>query len=43
MAKDWRKHRDKRHVERFWQAEEDEIGHLVHKPGDEWAFHYYIH
>ena len=27
----------------FWQGEDDEIGHLVHKPGGAWAFHYDIH
>jgi hypothetical protein len=27
-------------VRRFWGDQEDEIGHLVRKPGGSWAFHY---
>jgi hypothetical protein len=27
-------------VRRFWGGDEDEIGHLVRKPGGSWAFHY---
>ena len=38
----WRKARDKCRVRRFWEGEPDEIGHLVHKPGGAWAFHYDI-
>jgi hypothetical protein len=26
-----------------WEGEADEIGHLVHRPGGAWAFHYDIH
>lgn len=42
-AKEWRAHRDLCRVRRFWAGEKDEIGHLVHKPGGAWAFHYDIH
>ncbi|MEZ5841849.1 MAG: hypothetical protein R3D02_16005 [Hyphomicrobiales bacterium] len=41
-AEGWRKQRDKCRVRRFWGSEEDEVGHLVHKPGGSWAFHYDI-
>ena len=41
-ADGWKKHRDKCRVRRFWGSEEDEVGHLVHKPGGSWAFHYDI-
>ena len=27
-------------MKRFWLNEADEMGHLVRKPGGEWAFHY---
>ena len=40
----WREHRERCRVRRFWAGSEDEIGHLVHKPGGtehaSWAFHY---
>lgn len=42
-AEAWRKHRADCRVKRFWGDEEDETGHLVHKPGGSWAFHYDIH
>jgi len=39
----WRKHRDNCRVRHFW-GDEEEIGHLVHKPGGpehaQWAFDY---
>jgi hypothetical protein len=39
----WRKHRDNCRVRRFWGGEE-EIGHLLHKPGGpehaQWVFDY---
>jgi hypothetical protein len=38
----WKKHRDRCRVRRFWQNEADETGHLVRKPGGHWAFHYDI-
>lgn len=40
---EWRSQHDKCRVHRFWGGEEDEIGHLVRKPGGTWAFHYDIH
>lgn len=39
----WKKHRERCRVRRFWQDEADEMGHLVRKPGGNWAFHYDIH
>lgn len=38
----WKKARAQCRVVRFWEGEEDEIGHLVKKPGGFWAFHYDI-
>jgi hypothetical protein len=42
-AEAWHKHRADCRVKRFWGDSEDETGHLVHKPGGSWAFHYDIH
>src|ERR1700674_5616580 len=40
----WRKDREACRVRRFWEHEEDALGHLVHKPGGtehaRWAFEY---
>lgn len=36
----WNQLRDRCRVRRFWGDAEDEIGHLVRKPGGNWAFHY---
>ena len=41
-AESWRKTRDRCRVRRFWAGEDDRVGHLVHKPGGAWAFHYDI-
>ncbi|MFN4011787.1 hypothetical protein [Pannonibacter sp.] len=38
----WKKARAHCRVRRFWGSEEEEIGHLVHRPGGSWAFHYDI-
>jgi hypothetical protein len=38
----WKKHRDQCRVVRSWGGEEDDIGHLVHRPGGSWGFHYDI-
>ena len=38
----WKKERDHCRVRRFWGSEEEEIGHLIHRPGGSWAFHYDI-
>ena len=43
IAEDWKANRDICRVRRFWGDEEEEIGHLVRKPGGSWAFHYDIH
>lgn len=42
-AKAWEKTRDHCRVVRFRPGEEDDIGHLVRRPGGSWAFHYDIH
>lgn len=39
----WLKARDRCRVRRFRPGEEDDIGHLIRKPGGSWAFHYDIH
>lgn len=36
----WRQERKACTVHRFWVGEDDEYGHLVHRPGNHWAFHY---
>lgn len=36
----WRQHRQDCIVTRFWPGEDDEVGHLVHRRGGTWAFHY---
>lgn len=38
----WRAHRDACRVVRFRPNEDDDVGHLVHKPGGTWAFRYDI-
>jgi hypothetical protein len=38
----WHKHRAHCRVVRFRPDEDDDIGHLVRKPGGSWAFHYDI-
>jgi hypothetical protein len=38
----WRKHRQHCRVVRFWAGEEDDIGHLIHRPGGSWGFTYDI-
>ena len=41
-AEGWKKDRDHCRVVRFWAGEEDDIGHLVHRPGGSWGFTYDI-
>jgi len=36
----WKKHRGVCRVKRFWGDGEDEVGHVIRKPGGAWAFHY---
>lgn len=38
----WAKHRDQCRVVRFRPNEDDEVGHLVRRPGGSWAFRYDI-
>jgi hypothetical protein len=42
-AAEWRKERARCRARRFWPGTPSEVGHLVHKPGGAWAFHYDIH
>jgi hypothetical protein len=42
-ADGWHKVRDRCRVRRFRPGEDDDIGHLVRRPGGSWAFHYDIH
>lgn len=39
----WKLVRDRCRVKRFWADQQDEVGHIVRKPGGAWAFHYDIH
>ena len=39
IAQEWRQHRDRCRVRRFWAGTE-EMGRLVHRPGGTWAFDY---
>ncbi len=39
-AEKWRAQRKRCRVRRFWEGEPDEMGHLVHRRGGTWAFHY---
>jgi hypothetical protein len=39
----WKDLKDRSRVRRFWAHETEEMGHVVHKRGDVWAFHYDIH
>jgi hypothetical protein len=36
----WKTLREKCRVLRFWEDRDDEVGHLIRKPGGSWAFHY---
>jgi hypothetical protein len=36
----WLQHKKECTVTRFWAGEKPELGHLVRKPGGNWAFHY---
>ena len=36
----WKRQRERCRVVRSWGGEEQEIGHLVHRPGGSWGFHY---
>lgn len=41
-AAQWKAHREACRVRRFWGDEEEDIGHLLHRPGGSWAFRYDI-
>jgi len=41
-AEAWRAARERCRVRRYWAGEPDMVGHLVHKPGGSWGFHYDI-
>jgi hypothetical protein len=36
----WKTLRERCRVRRFWEGEDDEVGHLIRKPGGSWALHY---
>jgi hypothetical protein len=36
----WKSVRERCRVHRFWGAGDEDVGHLVHRPGGSWAFHY---
>lgn len=38
-SEEWQRVRDACTVRRFWAAEEEQHGHLIHR-GNRWAFHY---
>ena len=40
LAGEWRKHRERCRVRRFWAGAPDENGLLIHKRGGTWAFDY---
>ena len=39
----WKDLKDRYRVRRFWPGEAEEVGHVMHKRGNVWAFHYDIH
>jgi len=39
----WQELRARCRVRRFWGNEREEVGHIVHKRGRSWAFHYDVH
>ena len=41
-ASAWGKQRENCRVRRFRPGEKDDLGHVVHRPGGSWAFHYDI-
>jgi len=36
----WKQHRQRCRVVRAWGDEEEDIGHLVHRPGGSWGFRF---
>ena len=43
LPEDWKLVRDRCRVKRFAPGDQDEVGHIVRRPGGSWAFHYDIH
>lgn len=43
LVDEWKSHRKECRVMRFWDDADTETGHLIRKPGGQWAFHYDIH
>ncbi|MHA1158210.1 MAG: hypothetical protein ACTSP2_05635 [Alphaproteobacteria bacterium] len=41
-AQGWRQNREQCRVVRSWGSEEEDVGHLMHRPGGSWGFHYDI-
>jgi len=39
----WKDLKDRCRVRRFWPGQPEEMGHVMHKRGNVWAFHYDIH
>jgi hypothetical protein len=39
----WKTLKDRCRVRRFWPGQPEEMGHVMHKRGNVWAFHYDIH
>ncbi len=39
----WKELRERCRVRRFWGYEREEVGHILHKRGSVWSFHYDIH
>jgi hypothetical protein len=39
-AETWRKHREMCRVVRFWGGDDEDVGHLVHRPGGSWGITY---
>ena len=38
----WKENRQRCRVRHFWGSAEEEVGHVIRKPGGAWAFHYDI-
>lgn len=36
----WKENRQRCRVRHFWGSEDEEVGHVIRKPGGAWAFHY---
>jgi len=38
----WKENRQRCRVRHFWGGKDEEVGHVIRKPGGAWAFHYDI-